>query len=97
MRKLMDQVNTDAELQFIFDFITVADFGYASECNQLRSLWTAYCLHTDMVCDTKEYDNTILSIWGAVEKNTSCPWEDDEEEGTVGFELFDMYMGEELS
>lgn len=97
MQRLSTRVNTAAELQFIFDFITVADFGYATECCQLRSLWTAYCLHTDMVCDTKEYDNAILTIWSAVEKNTSCPWEDDEEEGIIGFELFDMYMGEELS
>lgn len=85
------------ELEFILNFIKETDFGYGVCCKQLRSLWTAYCFHNDIECDTREYDNDIRAIYSALEKNTSCPWKDIEDDGIIGFELFDMFMGEELS
>lgn len=85
------------EFEFILDFVKDGDFGFSVCCRQLRSLWTAYCLHNNMECDTRCYDNDIRDIYNVLGKNTSCPWRDDDEEGIVGFELFDMYMGEELS
>lgn len=85
------------EFEFILDFARDGDFGYDVCCRQLRSLWTAYCLHNNMECDTRVYDNDIRDVYNVLEKNASCPWGDDDEEGIIGFELFDMYMGEELS
>lgn len=53
--------------------------------------------YNNMECDTRCYDNDIRDIYDTLSKNTSCPWRDDDEEGIIGFELFDMYMGEELN
>lgn len=84
------------ELRYIVEFVKDTDFDYDVCRKQLRSLWTAYCLHSDYECDTAGYDSDLLIIWNALEKNTSCPWNDDEEEGIIGFELFDSYMCEEV-
>lgn len=46
---------------------------------------------------TKDYDNDIRFVYTVVAKNKSCQWVDNEEEGIVGFDLFDLFMGEELS
>lgn len=85
------------EFEFILDFAKEMDFDFQVACQQLRSLWTAYCLHNDMECDTKDYDNDIRFVYAVVVKNKSCQWVDNEEEGIVGFDLFDLFMGEELS
>lgn len=85
------------ELEFILNFIKRTDFGYDVCRKQLRSLWTAYCFHTDIECDTRKYDNDIRTVYSTLEKNTSYPWSDIEDDGIIGFELFDMFMGEELS
>ncbi len=85
------------ELDFILDFARDNDFGYDSCREQLRSLWTAYCLHNNLLPDTRLYDNDLLEIWNVVEKNTTHPWIwTDSEEKIEGFELFDLYMGSEL-
>lgn len=85
------------EFEFILDFAKKMDFYFQAARQQLRSLWTAYCLHNDMECDTKDYDNDIRTIYNVVSKNDSCQWVDNEEEGINGFDLFDLFMGEELS
>ena len=83
------------EFGFIVNFAKEADFGYEVCRKQLRSLWTAYCLHSDYECDTVSCDNDLSELWKVVDKNTSSPWEDDED-GVAGFELFDNYMCEEV-
>lgn len=85
------------EFGFILDFAKEMYFEFRAARQQLRSLWTAYCLHNDMECDTAKYDNDIRAIYNVVAKNKSCQWVDNEEEGIVGFDLFDLFMGEELS
>lgn len=84
------------ELRYIVEFVRDKDFGYDTCRKQLRSLWTAYCLHRDYECDTLGYDGDLKIVWDALEKNTSHPWCNDDEDGIIGFELFDMYMCEEV-
>lgn len=76
------------EFEFILDFVKETDFGYTVCCRQLRSLWTAYCLHNNLNCDTGRYDNNIHHIYNIMSKNNSCTWND--------FDSFDMYMCHEL-
>lgn len=77
---------SDDEFQYILKFAKKTDFFFEAARKQLRSLWTAYCLHNDMECDTKDYDNNIRFVYTVVAKNKSCQWVDNEEEGIVGFE-----------
>ena len=85
-----------SEMAFMLSFARSQDFFYEVTRKQLRSLWTAYCIRHDYECDTKEYDDDLRWIWGAVCENSSCPWGEDEEDGVVGFEVFENYMSEEV-
>lgn len=89
-------VTTDDELQYILKYAAEEDFGYDVCRKQLRSLWTSYCLRRDLECDTATYDSRLRELWEAIDKNTSCPWQDDEDEGVAGFDLFDGYMCEQV-
>lgn len=62
------------------------------DVRRLREMWTAYCFHRDLEVDTNEYDNGLITLWGAVVDNESCPWPYNES----GFNEFDLYMCEEV-
>ena len=59
---------------------------------QLRSLWTAFCLHQDIEIDTAIYDTYLLNLWwtlsGVIKGSTK--------KTVVEQDSFDRYMGEEL-
>lgn len=79
--------NKRAELDYIFNFINEGFFDQDIECDQLRSLWTAFCLHNNLDVDTVEYDNILFEIWESVastEKDNAF-WDD--------FCSFDVFMG----
>lgn len=82
-----------AEFSYILRFAEKEDLSYEVCLNQLRSLWTAYCLHHDLTPDTAKYDTDIAMVWGVISQNDTSPWNDDDKEGTHGFELFDLSMG----
>lgn len=42
---------TRMEYKCLLDFAKSAEFYYADSRNQLRDLWTAYCLHHDAYID----------------------------------------------
>lgn len=84
-----------SEMAFMLSFARLEDFFYEVNRKQLRSLWTAYCIRNNYEPDTRRYDNDINWIWQSLQENSSCPWHDDEE-GVIGFELFDLYMCEEV-
>lgn len=86
----------NCELEFICGFAKESDFGYQLAQRQLRSLWTAYCFHNNIDCDVRRYDEDLRTVWDVVSKNDTCPWKDDEDELTVGFDLFDDFMCEEV-
>lgn len=84
------------EFKFIIDFARNEDLGYDVCYKQLRSLWTAYCLHNNIECDTGSYDSRLCDIYHALKKNTSCPLWVDEETEMVNFNRFDNYMCENI-
>jgi len=74
------------EYEYIIDYINSAFFDNEVCRDQLRCLWTAYCLHCDIEVDTDRYDSNLLQLWGWLLKT---------EEDTAdwsGYESFDNYM-----
>lgn len=73
------------ELSYILSFADKGCFDTETACNQLRSLWTAYCLHHDLDVDTSGYDHDLMTVWertAAAEGDTVC-WSD-----YAGFDSF---------
>ena len=61
------------ENKLTFDFLVQFVSGMEPEswenlacCNQLKSLWTAYCIIENMDVDTSRYDNELARLWGSV-------------------------------
>lgn len=74
------------EYEYIIDYINGASFDNEVCCDQLRCLWTVYCLHYDIEVDTYRYDSNLLKLWEEIlktEEDTS-DWSD--------YESFDNYM-----
>ena len=62
---------------------------YDLATDQLKALWTAYCLCRDLAPDTLDYDIEIGAVWQKVTEMLPNPvWAD--------FEAFDMHMGASL-
>ena len=74
------------ELEFVKDFSREAYFDTEVCRDQLRSLWTAYCLHNDLMVDTAAYDEDILELWSVVSlgEEDTAEWSD--------FDSFDDFM-----
>lgn len=78
------------ELQYIISFAEESRFEMEPVHSQLRSLWTAYCLHQNLDVDTGKYDHDLMAIWAqvsATESDTAC-WSD--------FDSFDAFMSADL-
>lgn len=54
---------------------------------QLKSLWTAYCLHNDLQCDTYCYDDKITKLFNKVKECNPSQWKDED------FNDFDLWFG----
>ena len=54
-----------------FDFLTAyaAENGLDAEIcrDQLRVLWTAFCLHHDLNVDTYAYDRYLFELWQEIQ------------------------------
>lgn len=62
---------------------------YNSITEQMKALWTAYCLCNDMEPDTAAYDSEAAAIWQRVmEKCPNSVWS----RKSDSFEAFDLYM-----
>lgn len=74
------------ELDYLKDFTREACFDAEVCHDQLRSLWTAYCLHNDLAVDTSDYDSDILELWSVVSlgEDDTADWGD--------FDSFDDFM-----
>ncbi len=88
---------TDArnERRFIKAHINGVAFENDVCRDQLRCLWTAYCLRYNLVPDTRDYDNDLLSLWQKMDdannggESETADWSD--------FDSFDLYMGAYLA
>ncbi len=95
IRSLLRQVNISdmqktsikkLKLEYLKDFAREAYLDNDVSCDQLRSLWTAYCLHHNLTVDTATYDSDIAELWGAVsfDGEGTAEWND--------FECFKNFM-----
>lgn len=63
----MKDTSRESELYFIHGFIMGTPFENEVCRDQLRCLWTAYCLRYDLTVDTAGYDNDLLGLWHTME------------------------------
>lgn len=80
------RINTTTEFEYIKEFVQNQDFDYQVVRNQLRALWTAYCIHAHYEVDTASYDSRIYGLWDIVsnDNKTNTDWHD--------FDTFDGFM-----
>ena len=80
--------NRNEEFEYLLKFVGEADLSEEVLRLQLKSLWSAYCLHKNFDADTLQYDRACRDLWEKVEeKDTSC-WSD--------FDSFENYLCEYL-
>ncbi len=79
------------ELEFLLNFAEGTDFEESSTVrNQLRALWTAYCIHADLNPDTFDYDQDIMSLWVTLCDNFTNPF------GSLEYMSFENIMAKHL-
>lgn len=97
---MRDTEKYNEELTYIKNFINDTTDGFSTQdlyWQQLQALWTAFCMHQDLMPDTAVYDSVIHELYEEISyqlkrankdiKNTKFPY----------FERFDIYMGSLLS
>ena len=63
------------------------------EREQLRALWTAYCIHENLDRDTRGYDEALTELWqSVVEDSVICDTDEFHD-----LPHFGLYMGAMLS
>ena len=84
VKRSFPQKNDDFE--FVRKFARSVDFGVEIWAEQLKAVWTAFCLRWDVIVDTGEYDLMISKIHTALTESQTagkdCP----------EFDEFDSYM-----
>lgn len=73
----------NAEFKFMLDFIVESYLIEELSRDQLRSLWTAYCLHDNLDVDTLEYDEDLARLWAVASEvgDGTTEWSDYESFG----------------
>ena len=61
------QMNRLRELSWVNSFTSEGFFNDNTSANQLRALWTSYCLHNSLEANTKDYDEDLRAIWQALQ------------------------------
>lgn len=64
--RLSTQVNTVAEFEYLKEFARNADLDFQIARDQLRALWTVYCLHAGYDADTAPYDYHLRELWEVI-------------------------------
>ena len=73
IEQLRSTISYAAEFDYITNFVKECNFKEDQrDCLWLRALWTAFCLHQDLLVDTSEYDRCLNTLWNAVLKNEDC-------------------------
>lgn len=86
----------EKELGFILKFVEYSPMCLDNVQKQLRSLWTAYCIHNDLEPGTQRYDRELAVIWGVVNANCPYEWRKDDAYPGRGHGDFEDFMCEEL-
>lgn len=79
------------ELDYILERIKSSDgLDIPLVMRQIKSLWTAFCLHHDQSVDTHSYDMNMLTLWKYMCRNKSNPY------SSVDYERFYNIMSGNL-
>ncbi len=82
---LQATVSRRAEFDYLKQFIRESSFNVDILRDQLRMLWTAYCLHHRLDVDTSGYDKDLLELWNDMEDEPeTADWSE--------YDEFDNYM-----
>lgn len=75
----VSDMDKQIEYEYILECIEHGeDLDSNTVMKQLKSLWTAYCLHRNLDVDTAEYDNRMAEMWKLMQENESSPdWLDE--------------------
>lgn len=60
------QFNLVKEFEYMAEFAAGNDSGDLLTREQLRALWTTYCIHIGAAVDTALYDSDLRRIWAQV-------------------------------
>lgn len=92
LQAIEEQVSRERtqEFQYIISYAEEVCFEIEPAHSQLRSLWTAYCLHHNLDVDTSKYDHDLMDIWAQVSatEGDTAYWSD--------FDSFDAFMSANL-
>lgn len=80
------ETNNLDELDFLRSFIRESCFDVEVLRDQLRALWTAFCLRRNYDVDTLQYDTTLRELWNVLQEtgDGTADWSD--------FDSFDNFM-----
>jgi hypothetical protein len=86
IESMQGKVSREAEMKYLKEFVKQNCCDEEVNRDQLRCLWTAYCLHHRLDADTSGYDNDLLELWNttAEEESETADWSD--------FDSFDSFM-----
>ena len=86
IESIQGKISREAEMKYLKEFIRQSCFDEETSRDQLRCLWTAYCLHHRLDADTSGYDNDLLELWNtaAEDEPETVDWSD--------FDSFDNFM-----
>lgn len=86
--------NLNKEFEYIICFIRESDLSEGIVRQQLRALWTAFCLHWGIDCDTAMWDRYMSALISEIKK---LP-EDRKASGSLASpKQADLYLGTFLS
>ena len=91
IEQLRSTISYAAEFDYITNFVKECNFKEDQrDCLWLRALWTAFCLHQDLLVDTSGYDRCLSILWSMIVKNNDYApdWKD--------CEAFENFMCEYL-
>lgn len=68
-------MDSKAEFDYILECIESSeDLDEMAVMQQLRCLWTSFCLHQNLDVDTKTYDEKMMEMWQVMQENDSAPY-----------------------
>lgn len=75
---LTDIISRESEAKFLFDFARESCFDVEVCRDQLRILWTAFCLHHGLDVDTLNYDCELQVLWNVISESEpdTADWND---------------------
>lgn len=82
---LRNLLNGKEELAFLERFVKENAFDGEAMCDQLRSLWTAYCIHFGLEPEEARYGHDLARLWFIMNERDNAFWSN--------LESFDSFMG----